>query len=124
MPEFLFSKRDPRNARITDADTGELVYEVETPFGLVHRTSTLYDAQGQVVGEYDHVPVGSTITFQDRKIDLEVFCPRKRIIGLYVVFAFITEWSMLISSAWTDRASCMLRMEKNTSGITDSIRSR
>ena len=82
MPLLAFSHRDPRNSQVTDTETGELLFEVDTSLGFVNRTTTLFDAQRCIVAVYEHKPMsGSTVTIRGKEMDLESFCPRKNIIG-------------------------------------------
>ena len=55
-----FTKRDPMNSTVVDDATGSMLFEVFTPpwWKLSARSTTIFDAGGEVVAEYERRMVG------------------------------------------------------------------
>ena len=85
MPQLTFSKRDPRKATITDADTGQLVYQVKTPRTLIDHTTTMWDSQGHIVAEYERTFLSQKATIRGHRMSLDDFLRKKHIAGSYVL---------------------------------------
>ena len=85
MPQLIFSRRDPRKATITDADTGQLIYQVKTPLTLIEHTTTIWDSQGDVVAEYERTLFSKKVAIRGYQTSLDDFLRRKRTVGSYVL---------------------------------------
>ena len=52
--DISFVSTDPFNSEVIDSDTGNLLYDIETPFKLLRkRTTTVWTARKKVVGVYE-----------------------------------------------------------------------
>ncbi|PIL29109.1 hypothetical protein GSI_09157 [Ganoderma sinense ZZ0214-1] len=56
---------DPFNAEVVDNGSEQVLFHLDTPFQLIGSVTTMTDAQGQVVAEYERRPVGyDRVTYQ------------------------------------------------------------
>ena len=86
MLQLVFSRRDPLKSTVTDASTGQLVYDIKTPFKLAHHTTTIHDAQGQLVAQYEQVMFTRTVTIRGCQLDFDSqFAPKKHAFSMYVL---------------------------------------
>ena len=79
MLQLVFSEDHPLNSTITDASTGQLVYKMKTPSRFIHRTTTINDAQGQFVAQYEQFWSNRKVTIRGCLFDFDTqFAPKTK----------------------------------------------
>ena len=81
MPQLVFSKRNPCASSVSDAETGQLIYNIETPFKFHHRTTTIRDPQGHIVAEYERSMSGGKVTVRGKRLDVSDFLAKRHVLG-------------------------------------------
>ncbi|KAI0752714.1 hypothetical protein C8Q80DRAFT_1147798 [Daedaleopsis nitida] len=72
-----FATNDPFNSIVVNEATGELLFEVSTPFNLGKRTTTIRDAHRKVVAEYQRRWGHDRVTYHGETRQLSEWLPKK-----------------------------------------------
>ena len=96
MLQLVFSERNPLKSTVTDASTGQLVYDIKTPFKFGHHTTTIYDAQGQPVALYERALRVRKVTIRGCQLDFNTqFAPKKHTLSTYVLTIYVSSHRLI-----------------------------
>ena len=80
-----FVNDDPLNSDVVDSATGQLLYDITTPFTLGTSKTTVRDAQGQIVAVYKHGWGTDKMTFLGETRDIDEWLPTRDFFSRWVV---------------------------------------
>ena len=81
-----WTNRDPFNSEIVDDGSGQVLFHIDTPFRFgIGSFTSVTDAQGQVVAEYERRPLGyDRVTYQGQTHRVVDWLPSNGIFSRYV----------------------------------------
>ena len=76
---LAFLSDNVHDTTIVDSETNATVYTISTGPGIVHRTTTLSDAKGNVIGQYERRFGSNLVTFGGKTMKTDEWLPKKSI---------------------------------------------
>lgn len=80
-----FTSNKLTNSAVVDSTTGQILFELSTPFGL-RRHTTLRDAQNNVIGAHKRGAIHDEVTYQGRTMRVSEWLHRNSVFSRFMDF--------------------------------------